>query len=162
MSNAKPQEITYGSLSSSKIPNLKLITTHFLHRVAARCDLGIERKGDKAYNALSPHTDENLKNLDFAIERCSHVIGHALNLRDKLAKAKHGQKFDLGDDDPAAIGWNAMYLCEVTRALQTERLNCSACGGIGSITASQTASDSGSITYTYKCPACKGSGKAGK
>ena len=117
--NAKEVPMVGGIVSSSKIPGLHLIPTEGLLRTAARFDLGTERKGDKAWNALSSN-QECLLDRAWAIERIGHVINHALKLRDRLLKDEP-LLGDGVDDDAGALGWSAMFLCCVTRALQDLR-----------------------------------------
>ena len=89
----KPEEVSYGSASSSKMPPFKLLPYAALLRIIRRFELGIERKGDKAWNALSKNQD-CLTNLDFVIERCGHAAHHAMKLKAILA----GEIPDDGDD----------------------------------------------------------------
>lgn len=131
-----------GLVSSSEIDDFAYITTHSLQRLAYRCKIGVQRKGDKAWNATTSNHD-CLTNIDFAINRISHVIGHALALRDKLVKAKHTGEFhlDKDHDDAAAIMWSGMLFCEVTNAIEHKEhkehkikiplIDCEACGGTG-------------------------------
>lgn len=90
---------------TSKTPRFDLIPRDALIRLADRYELGLKygednwRKGmeDKAY----------------VIERISHVVDHALKLREKLK----GRLPHDGDDDAAAIMWGGAFLCEATAAL---------------------------------------------
>ena len=83
-----------------------------LEKTAARFALGITRKGKKSWNALSEN-QEILTNKEFLIERCSHIIHHALKLRDKLHK---GDIVGLAeDDDASAVVWGGM--CVMRSAL---------------------------------------------
>ncbi len=111
---AKPIEIPYadGKVSSSPCPAFILIPTEAMIRLAARFKLGEERKGDKAWNALSNNQDA-LENKDWILERINHVIHHCLKLRDKIKRDAPIE----GDDDAAAIAWSGMFLCCATKAL---------------------------------------------
>lgn len=102
-----------GKVSSSKQPSFKLIPTVALVRLADICDLGIERKGEKSWNALSQN-QEVLEDGEFILERISHVINHALQLRDKIIRHEVG----VGDDDAGAIMWGGMFLCCATERLK--------------------------------------------
>lgn len=114
-----------GKAASSKGPAFHLIPTTVFEALAARCELGIERKGDKSWNALSQN-QEVVKDLDFAIERTSHIIHHALKLRDKLHAMKlrdqHSSREATTapfreDDDAGAILWGGMFLSRVVEEI---------------------------------------------
>ncbi len=106
-------EMAGGIAASSKGPPLHLIPTVAMEKLAERFAKGIERKGDKSWNALSDN-QECLLDREFAIERLSHVIHHALVLRDKL-KAADAQAI-AEDDDAGAIAWGGMFLlCAVDK-----------------------------------------------
>lgn len=113
----QPEQVTMagGSASSSKGPPLHLIPTIALERLAERFALGIVRQGDKSWNALSDN-QQCLTDKKFLIERLSHIIHHALKLRDKL------NKFDLEavqqDDDAGAIAWGGMFLLCAIEAIE--------------------------------------------
>lgn len=141
-----------GAVSSSKIPRLDLIPYRSIVRLAARFELGLERHGEKAWNALSSN-QQVLTDRDFVIARAAHAANHALLLIGKLT----GCIPDDGDDDAAAIMWSGACLCEATRALAETKptLNCSACGGTGEVV------HGGEGDALRTCPACKGSTKAG-
>ena len=97
-----------GLASSSPCPPFHLIPTIGLQKLAERFQSGVDRKGDKAWNAVSAN-QAVLEDKAFAIERISHVIDHAMKLRDKL------QTDDLcglaEDDDAGAIAWAGTFLC---------------------------------------------------
>lgn len=113
----KPEEISFadGTFKSSKQPNFKYIPYHSLVRLAARFDLGIERKKGAAWNALSKNQSA-LVDLEVVIERCSHAAHHAMKLKAILA----GEIPDDGDDHAAAIMWSGSFLCEATRSLDRD------------------------------------------
>jgi hypothetical protein len=146
------QEIDFagGKALSSKIPGFKYFPYRALVRIAKRFELGIERKGEKAWNALAKSRDEVAADKEFAIERAAHAAHHAMRLKAILA----GEIEDDGDDHAAALGWSAMYLCEATEPRVVLK-NCSACGGEGSV----KYGDGRDSEATTKCPACKGTGK---
>lgn len=99
-----------GKAASTPGPRYELIPTVGLERLADRFELGIHRKGDKAWNAVSGN-QEILQDFEFLIDRCGHVIAHALKLRDKLQAARSGQApFEIGDDDAGAIAWAGVFL----------------------------------------------------
>lgn len=104
-----PEQVEYagGKAASSKGPALHYIPTVALEKTAARFALGVARKGDKSWNAISGN-QEILTNREFLIERCSHIIHHALKLRDKLHA---GDIAELeADDDASAVVWGGMFL----------------------------------------------------
>lgn len=145
-----------GKASSSKCPPFHLIPAEGERRIAARFQLGIDNRPDgTAWNACSSN-QECLTDRKFVLDRIAHVIDHAHKLRDKVIA---GRPMD-GDDDAAAIGWAAHFLCCATQALEEERAvaapNCSACGGKGDIVRDPLRADE---TPTYTCPACRGTGK---
>jgi hypothetical protein len=114
-----PEQIAMagGKAASSKIPRFDYIPTIALEMTAARFELGVARKGDKAWNALS-NNQEVLTDKEFLIERCAHIIHHALKLRDKLqANDLEGMS---KDDDASAIVWGGMFLQCATNALKGE------------------------------------------
>jgi len=110
---SKSKEIDFGGIvSSSKISNFALIPRQALLRLIKTFELDIERKGDKAWNALS--SNQNcLGDKKFIIERISHVINHAYQL---LEKVQLNQDL-LQEDDAAALAWSGIFLCEATRVL---------------------------------------------
>jgi hypothetical protein len=103
-----------GLAASSPCPPFHLIPTVGLKMLAERFQSGVDRKGDKAWNAVSSN-QACLRDKPFAIERISHIIDHATKLRDKL------QADDLGgmkeDDDAGAIAWAGIFLCCVVDQL---------------------------------------------
>lgn len=102
-------------VASSKDPRLDLIPYGSLARLADRFELGIERKGDKAWNSSSTNTAP-LTDEAFIIDRAMHAVKHAYRLIDKL----RGKISDDGDDDAAAIMWAGAFLCEATAALEAK------------------------------------------
>jgi hypothetical protein len=105
----KPEGVVFKSgAASSKIPRLDLIPRKALLRVAGRFELGLERHGERSWNAAS--SQACLEDREFLIYRAAHVIDHALKLIAKL----RGQLPDDGDDDAAAIAWGGICLCEAT------------------------------------------------
>lgn len=116
-SEGHPEQVLMagGIIASSKIPPFHLIPTIALERIAERFQLGIERKGDKSWNALSNNQDA-LKDKQFLIERMSHIIHHAMKLRDKLAS---GLPLT-GDYDASAIAWGGIFAICAMEAMQQE------------------------------------------
>ena len=106
-----------GKAASTKVPHLHLIPTLCLIEAAKRFELGIERKGDKAWNAISKN-QEVLTDKAFIIERISHIMLHAAQLRDKIVNEDWAGLEQ--DDDASAIVWGGMFLQCVVDALQTE------------------------------------------
>lgn len=101
-----------GTTSSSKASDFRYIPTEAMVRLANRFALGVQKRPDgTAWNALS-HNQDCLKDKDFILERISHVIDHALKLRDKIQA-----QAPLGDDDAGAIIWAGAFLCCATKAL---------------------------------------------
>lgn len=97
-----------GKAVSSKGPALHLIPTVALEKIAERFELGIARKGDKAWNALSKN-QEVLDDVPFLIERCSHIIHHAMKLRDQLAWGVKPTDESM-TANATAVGWGAIFL----------------------------------------------------
>lgn len=76
--------IDYASgVQSSKQPSLELIPAEALWALSERFELGVERKGDKAWNALSAN-QACLSDRRFAIERIGHAINHLLRIKTAL------------------------------------------------------------------------------
>jgi len=107
-----------GKVASTKGPAYHLIPTAALNKLAERFELGIERKGDKAWNATSNNQD-CLTDKDLLIERCSHIIHHALKLRDQLQDSSRGEESI--QDNAAAVMWGGAFLVCAGNALA----NCS-------------------------------------
>jgi hypothetical protein len=107
-----------GLAASSPCPPLHLIPTVGLIGLAERFQKGIERKGDKAWNAISSN-QACLKDKEFAIERLSHVVNHAMKLRDKLINSD--VKAIEQDDDAGAIAWAGIFLLCVVDELKKEK-----------------------------------------
>lgn len=107
-----------GKAASTKVPALHLIPTDALVNLAFRFELGIERKGDKAWNALSKN-QEILLDREFLIERISHIIHHALKLRDKLLKNDIAGMEE--DDDAGAVTWGGVFLLSAVEAIKKDK-----------------------------------------
>jgi len=125
--NAPEVAMAGGAVSSSELPSLHLIPTEALVRLAQRFDLGVVRKKEKAWNAISLN-QQVLADREFILHRIGHVIIHAMKLRDKLL----GAAVDDGDDDAGAIAWAGAFLCCATKALKDQK-DCSGYGGTGFI-----------------------------
>lgn len=130
-----------GKAASSKGPALHLIPTVALEKIADRFELGIARKGDKAWNALS-NNQEVLEDREFLIERCGHILHHALKLRDQLSRGVQPGEESL-TDNATAVAWGAIFLtCAAERLAEAkptedqdrspfEKPNMSASSGMG-------------------------------
>lgn len=117
-----PEQVEFagGAAASSKIPPLHLIPTTALEKTAERFALGVERKGEKSWNAISQN-QQILTDVDFLIERTAHIIHHAAKMRDRLVAYRDDPKkasvtVFRDDDDASAIVWGGMFLqCAVER-----------------------------------------------
>ena len=108
-----------GKAASSKGPAFHLIPTVALIEIANRFEKGVERKKDKAWNATS-NNQECLLDKDFAIERLSHVIHHAMKLRDQLVSGvKPGDESMV--DNASAVAWGGVFAICATSAMTTSR-----------------------------------------
>ena len=96
-----------GKVLSTKAPAVHLIPTVVIEKIADRFELGIEKKGDKAWNATSSN-QEVLQDRGFVLDRINHVIHHAMKLKDKIVKGDFAGIQE--DDDASAIGWGAAFL----------------------------------------------------
>lgn len=96
-----------GKVLSTKAPAVHLIPTIVLEKLAERFELGVEKKGDKAWNALSSN-QEVTQDMGFILDRINHVIYHAMKLKDKIAKRDIAGIQE--DNDASAIGWGAAFL----------------------------------------------------
>lgn len=106
-------EFAGGKVTSSKCPAFHLIPSIALLRLVKRFELGQERKGNKAWNAT---TDQSvLDDRAWVMERLNHVIKHAMDLRDKLAKGD--MEAVKNEDDSAAIMWAGAFLICATEKL---------------------------------------------
>lgn len=113
----RDKEIDFGNASSSKQPRWDVVPRRALLRLIQRFEMGLERKGDKAWHARSQNQD-CLTNHEFVVSRIVHVINHAYALLDKL----EGRIPDDGDDDAGAIAWGGIFLCEATDAKRIKEL----------------------------------------
>jgi len=96
-----------GKAASSVGPPFHLIPTSALTHLANRFQKGIERKGDKAWNALS-NNQECLLDREFVIERMSHIIHHALKLRDQIRFGVQPGDESL-TENAAAMAWGGIF-----------------------------------------------------
>ena len=96
-----------GKAASSVGPPFHLIPTSALTHLANRFQKGIERKGDKAWNALS-NNQECLLDKEFVIERMSHIIHHALKLRDQIRFGVQPGDESL-TENAAAMAWGGIF-----------------------------------------------------
>lgn len=103
-------ERLYHGVKSTKIPRFELIPKSALEALALRFELGIERKGDGAWNALTKHKEEALQDTAFVIERLSHCILHCYDAIGKLASGEME-----GEEDAGAIMFAGAVLAEWKR-----------------------------------------------
>jgi len=112
-----------GKAASSVGPPFHLIPTSALTHLANRFQKGIERKGDKAWNALS-NNQECLTDKEFVIERMSHIIHHALKLRDQIRFGVQPGDESL-TENAAAMAWGGIFaICaaeQLEKIKQTEQ-----------------------------------------
>ncbi len=108
-----------GKASSSKCPRLSLFPREALLRGVERFEKGIENHGDRAWNAQSAN-QEILTDLDFLGVRIDHAMNHLMILSEKVTAAKRTGKFEMGDDDAAAILFFGAFACCATKALQSQ------------------------------------------
>lgn len=116
--NQVNQEIKFASgASSSYCPPYYLIPKNALERLANVFQRGINRKGDAAWNVYG--SQEALTDINFVIDRVSHIIKHALQYRDKLIGKIDWNDPNYPEDDAAAIMWGGAFLAEVNKKLIT-------------------------------------------
>lgn len=120
-------EMAGGKVSSSKVDMLHLIPTDALTGLADRFAVGSARKGDKAWNATTKN-HEALEDREFLLERVSHVIRHALLLRDQIVAGRfvgvdgaggeggEGEREDSFYENAGAVAFGgALMLCAAKR-----------------------------------------------
>lgn len=108
-----------GKVLSSHIPRWELIPTVAIDCLADRFAAGIERKGDKSWNAIATNQDAIMYK-KFLLDRCAHIARHAMLLRDKLLL---GDIDPSDDDDAGAILFGgALMACATRRMLDGEPL----------------------------------------
>lgn len=113
-----------GIVSSSKVPALHLIPTEALICLAERFEVGTERKGEGAWNALTKN-QQCLDDKAFLIERCSHIIRHTMLLRDQLAHGYSPEQEDSPYENAGAIIFGgALMACAVKRAEEKSSVVC--------------------------------------
>ena len=111
-------------MSSSKVPALHLIPTEALICLAERFEVGTERKGEGAWNALTKN-QQCLDDKAFLIERCSHIIRHTMLLRDQLAHGYSPEQEDSPYENAGAIIFGgALMACAVKRAEEKSSVVC--------------------------------------
>lgn len=115
-------------MSSSKVPALHLIPTEALLCLADRFQVGTERKGEGAWNALTKN-QQCLDDNAFLIERCSHIIRHTMLLRDQLAHGYNPEQEDSPYENAGAIIFGgALMACAMARAKTEMHFSCAMCG----------------------------------
>lgn len=103
--------------TSTKQPRLSLIPHQGLVNAALRFELGLERHGEKAFNALS--NQKPLSDIEWLIERCSHSIEHLYRLIDFLKEPDMDANALIeAQGDAGAVAWCGLVLGE---ALATSR-----------------------------------------
>lgn len=126
--------------TSTVSPRLELIWTEALHRLARRCEDGVESHGDGAVNALSmPGNRKVYADMQFILARISHTVQHCLKLRDILI----GVAQDDGDDHASAITWGGAFLCEATAELRRQISSTANCAGASTAPGANRAVDAG-------------------
>src|SRR5690242_4527977 len=107
MSAPKEIDMAGGLVSSSRGLPLHYIPTEALQCLADTFELGVQRKGEKAWNAVSGNQSV-LTDREFLLERISHVIKHALNIRDALLTNDPAGAYR----DAGAVMWGgALFAC---------------------------------------------------
>ena len=89
-----------GAQSSGDVARFDLVPRRFLERVARRFGLGAGKYGERKYRT-------GLRDREFIIERMNHLQQH---VQAYLAPQNVEEAMD---DNLAAIGWAAAFLCEV-------------------------------------------------
>lgn len=106
-----------GTTSTTK-PRFELLPYEGLKRAAIRYELGLQKHGDRAWNALSPN-QVALTDKEWLIERCSHGIQHLYNLIEKL----NGRvELTAGEDDAGAVAWCGLTLSAAVTVLEAEQV----------------------------------------
>lgn len=98
----------FGKVTSTKLARLELIPKSALIALADRFELGIERKGEGAWNAASQANEEVLQDKAFVIERLSHCIHHCYDAIKKLVLDCPNE----GEEDAGAILFAGAVLAE--------------------------------------------------
>lgn len=101
----------FSGVISTKIPRFELIPFSALEALARIFEAGIAKKGDGAWNALTPHKNEALKDKAFVIERLSHVIKHCYQA---IRKVQDGKEWE-GEEDAGAVMFGGAVLAEYKR-----------------------------------------------
>lgn len=101
----------FNGVTSTALPRLELIPKSTLESLGKRMELGIKRKGDGAWNALTHYNSEALVNSDFVIERLSHCIHHCYDAIRKIVNNKILEE----EDDAGAILFAGSVLAEYKR-----------------------------------------------
>lgn len=99
MSDGK-KTFTSGAQSSGDVARFDLVPRTFLERVARRFGVGAEKYGDMRYR-------KGLRDREFILERLNHLQQHVQAYLAPQAVT------EAVDDNLAAIGWAAAFLCEV-------------------------------------------------
>lgn len=115
---AGPGVVSFSSgVQSTDVPPFHLIPTVALVEIANRFKLGVERKGDKAWNAISSN-QECLADDKFIIDRVGHAMLHLMRLRDALISGV----VDEIVDDAAAVAWSGVFfICAASMVTRVGR-----------------------------------------
>ncbi len=89
-----------GAQSSGRVARYDLVPRNFLRRVAERFGLGVGKYGERCYR-------NGLRDREFILDRLNHLQQH---VQAYLAPQNVDEALD---DNLAAIGWAAAFLCEV-------------------------------------------------
>jgi hypothetical protein len=98
------EKVFTGGASSSECASFRLIPFEAIKRLADRCQLGLDRKGEAAWNTMNPRSGEMLDDVDWVVNRFEHAIKHSYLAIMKLK----GLIPDDDDDDAAAVMWAGM------------------------------------------------------
>jgi len=112
-------EFKSGTASTKQI-RLSLVPHQGLLNAAARFELGLEKHGAKAWNNLASN-QEALKDEEWLIERCSHVIEHAYRLIDFLTHKTSSIDEALGD--AGGVAWGGLVLGEALMRAKKETIS---------------------------------------
>lgn len=102
----------FGKVTSTKLARFELIPKSALISLADRFELGIERKGEGAWNTLTLQNSDCTTDKAFAIERLSHCIHHCYDAIYKLIHEGDNPGKEAGEEDAGAILFAGAVLAE--------------------------------------------------